>query len=45
VSRKQVEDWLTSLDKVLGLPFGMQILEDAICNWQKTPNKFKHFRG
>ena len=29
----------------LNLPFSMQILEDAVCNWQKSPDKFKPFRG
>jgi len=24
---------------------GMQVLEDALCNWQKSPNEFKPFRG
>ncbi|MFE6002110.1 hypothetical protein ACFQ6C_35515 [Streptomyces sp. NPDC056454] len=23
----------------------MQIMEDAICNWQKSPTRFKPFRG
>jgi hypothetical protein len=27
------------------LHLGMQVLEDALCNWQKSPNKFKPFRG
>jgi len=27
------------------LNVGMQVLEDALCNWQKSPNKFKPFRG
>jgi hypothetical protein len=43
--RPQIETWLSVLDEMLRLPFGMQILEDAICNWQKSPNKFKRFRG
>ena len=24
---------------------GMQVLEDALCNWQKSPDVFKPFRG
>ncbi len=24
---------------------GMQVMEDALCNWQKSPEKFKAFRG
>jgi len=27
------------------LNVGMQVLEDALCNWQKRPNKFRPFRG
>jgi hypothetical protein len=27
------------------LKVGMQVLEDAICNWQKSPDQFKRFRG
>jgi hypothetical protein len=27
------------------LNVGMQILEDAVCNWQKSPKAFKHFKG
>jgi len=34
---------LAELDTVLGV--GMQALEDALCNWQKSPRKFKPFRG
>jgi len=40
-----IEKWLEELEAMLGLPFGMQVLEDAICNWQKSPSKFKRFRG
>lgn len=34
---------LADLDRDLCV--GMQVLEDALCNWQKSPRKFKHFRG
>ena len=27
------------------LNVGMQVTEDAICNWQKSPTKFIHFKG
>lgn len=27
------------------LGVGMQVLEDAVCNWQKSPTVFKHFKG
>lgn len=36
---------LVELDEYLGLAFGMQVLEDALCNWQKSPTKFVPFRG
>jgi hypothetical protein len=40
----------TRLDSVLiqlgnELCVGMQVLEDALCNWQKSPSVFKPFRG
>ncbi|UQR63394.1 hypothetical protein LRP30_42955 [Bradyrhizobium sp. C-145] len=34
---------LKSLDERLGV--GMQVMEDSICNWQKSPSAFKHFKG
>ncbi len=34
---------LQRLDQTLGV--GMQVMEDSICNWQKSPRKFVHFRG
>jgi len=27
------------------LNVGMQVLEDSLCNWQKSPRQFVHFRG
>jgi hypothetical protein len=27
------------------LKVGMQVMEDAICNWQKSPGRFRPFRG
>jgi hypothetical protein len=35
--------WLVELDTYLGV--GMQVLEDSVCNWQKSPNEFVAFRG
>lgn len=40
---KDLDSWLLELDEQLHV--GMQVLEDAICNWQKSPTKFIHFRG
>jgi hypothetical protein len=34
---------LDSLDAHLSV--GMRVMEDALCNWQKSPQKFKHFKG
>ena len=34
---------LADLDAYLEV--GMQVLEDALCNWQKSPRRFKPFRG
>lgn len=34
---------LRQLETYLGLPFGFQVLEDALCNWQKNPVAYVHF--
>jgi hypothetical protein len=38
-----LEDRLHNLDAVLHV--GMQVMEDSLCNWQKSPKHFVHFRG
>lgn len=38
-----LDRWLVELDAQLNV--GMQVLEDSLCNWQKSPAKFKPFRG
>jgi hypothetical protein len=38
-----LEDLLVELDKILQV--GMQVLEDSLCNWQKSPTRFIHFKG
>lgn len=38
-----LDAYLIALDLVLNV--GMQVLEDSLCNWQKSPRKFIHFRG
>lgn len=43
VNGRSLDDQLVRLDEFLGV--GMQALEDAICNWQKSPGKFISFRG
>lgn len=39
----ELDLWLNELDQKLGV--GMQVLEDSLCNWQKSPRKYVHFRG
>lgn len=34
---------LDVLDRDLGV--GMAVMEDALCNWQKSPDRFVHFKG
>jgi hypothetical protein len=38
-----LDAWLLELDAEIGV--GMQVLEDALCNWQKSPAEFIPFRG
>lgn len=38
-----IESQLIKLDKYIQV--GMQALEDALCNWQKSPSEFVRFRG
>ncbi len=40
-----LERWLVDLEAHLPLDFGMQVLEDSLCNWQKSPEMFIPFRG
>lgn len=42
-SGPELDSYLTALGKKTGL--GMQVLEDALCNWQKSPTTFVAFRG
>lgn len=43
MSGQSVDVEIAKLAASLGV--GMQEIEDAICNWQKSPNEYKHFRG
>ncbi len=45
VSNDRLNDNLELLELQLNLPFGMQVLEDALCNWQKNPTNYTHFNG
>jgi Alpha-glutamyl/putrescinyl thymine pyrophosphorylase clade 3 len=40
---KTLQQWLDDLDADLCV--GMEVLEDSICNWQKKPIEFEHFKG
>lgn len=42
----ELEKELFELQKSLSInPFGMQVLEDALCNWQKSPKNYIYFKG
>jgi hypothetical protein len=43
LSRRELDSRSVELAAALGL--GMQVIEDALCNWQKSPSKFVPFRG
>jgi hypothetical protein len=46
LNRLDLDAWLVQLEAELKVgPQGMQVLEDALCNWQKSPKRFKAFRG
>jgi hypothetical protein len=38
-----LDEWAAQLAR--NLQVGMQVMEDSLCNWQKSPDKFKAFRG
>ncbi|HEV2687133.1 MAG TPA: hypothetical protein VGV35_01225, partial [Bryobacteraceae bacterium] len=42
-SAANLDEWVIQLDGKLQV--GMQVLEDSLCNWQKSPEAFKAFRG
>lgn len=43
LSRSELDKLLLDLDLTLNV--GMQVLEDSLCNWQKSPNVYLAFRG
>lgn len=43
LSRSDLDNRLVELGDYLNV--GMQVMEDALCNWQKSPNAFRRFRG
>ncbi|WP_183020936.1 hypothetical protein [Delftia sp. UME58] len=42
-SHRDLEARVAELERHLGV--GMQVMEDAMCNWQKSPRKYVPFRG
>jgi hypothetical protein len=42
---KELNELIIELGTYLDLYFGMQVLEDAICNWQKSPASYIYFNG
>ena len=45
LTQGELNEYLSELENCLDLHFGMQVLEDALCNWQKNPDNYIHFRG
>lgn len=43
LSPDDLDQMVAKLGTYLGV--GMQVMEDALCNWQKSPDKFIAFRG
>ncbi len=43
IPASHLEEGLLELD--VRLQVGMQVLEDSLCNWQKSPNAYVRFRG
>ena len=43
MTRHELDNLLVQLDEFLDI--GMQVIEDSLCNWQKSPSQFKPFRG
>lgn len=43
--KNDLESVSTDFANELGCPFSMQIVEDAICNWQKSPTSYIRFTG
>jgi hypothetical protein len=42
-SADALQDMLDDLDR--DLTVGMAVMEDALCNWQKSPLRFVHYKG
>jgi Alpha-glutamyl/putrescinyl thymine pyrophosphorylase clade 3 len=42
-SDKSLDEWVLQLGDALSV--GMQVMEDSLCNWQKSSTSFVHFTG
>jgi hypothetical protein len=46
LSRRILDEMIRDLEARLQVgPQGMQVMEDAVCNWQKSPERYKLFTG
>lgn len=45
ISNENLNLMVEFLEDYLDLFFGMQVLEDAMCNWQKSPEHYQYFGG
>lgn len=43
ITGKELEPRVDALDETLGV--GKQVIEDSLCNWQKSPDIYVYFRG
>lgn len=43
MTRKEAETLLNEIARYFDLDFGMQVFEDAICNWQKDPIGYQRY--
>jgi len=43
ITGKALEPRVDALDEILGV--GKQVIEDSLCNWQKSPDVYVYFRG
>lgn len=43
LSVRDLDAWVIELNDDLDI--GMQAMEDSLCNWQKSPDVFEHFKG
>lgn len=43
IPTKILDQYIVELGAYIGV--GMQVMEDSLCNWQKSPDKFEAYRG